>query len=94
MYDNIGGKIKGLAKAAFWVEAITAIITGICLFDDVMPGILIGLLLIIGGPLVAWVSCWLLYGFGELIDSNVEIKNKISNMSAPSQQVDDELPEL
>ena len=26
MYDNIGGKIKGLAKAVFIVEAIAAVI--------------------------------------------------------------------
>ena len=31
MYDNIGGKIKGLAKATFIVEAIAAVITGIAL---------------------------------------------------------------
>ena len=36
MYDNIGGKIKGLAKAMFIVEAIVAVIAGIALFatDD------------------------------------------------------------
>ena len=32
MYDNIGGKIKGLAKAVFIVEAIAAIIAGIVLW--------------------------------------------------------------
>ena len=29
MYDNIGGKIKGLAKIIFIIEAVGAIITGI-----------------------------------------------------------------
>ena len=29
MYDNIGGKIKGLAKTIFIIEAIAAVITGI-----------------------------------------------------------------
>ena len=34
MYDNIGGKIKGLAKAAFIVEDIAAIIVGIVLWVE------------------------------------------------------------
>ena len=73
MYDNIGGQIKGLAKAVFIVEAIAAVITGIALMasdEDMIP---IGLLVMVVGPLVAWVSSWLLYGFGELIDKVCEI---------------------
>ena len=59
MYDNIGRKIKGLAKAVFIVEAIAAAITGIALMaSDEIP--IIGLLVMIVGPLVAWVSSWLL----------------------------------
>ena len=66
MYDNIGEKIKGLAKACFWVEAIASVITGIVIMgetEDVWC-----LAIILGGPLSAWVSSWLLYGFGEIID--------------------------
>ena len=40
MYDNIGGKIKSLAKAVFIVEAIAAVIAGIALMasdDDMVP---------------------------------------------------------
>jgi hypothetical protein len=73
MYDNIGGKIKGLAKAVFIVEAIAAVITGIALMasdEDMIP---IGLLVMVVGPLVAWASSWLLYGFGELIDKTCDI---------------------
>jgi len=35
---------------------------------------LIGVLLIVIGPFVAWVSTWLLYGFGEIIDKLTEIE--------------------
>ncbi len=69
MYDNIGGKIKGLAKVGFIVEAIAAVITGIALMALDGDMILIGLLVMLLGPIVAWVSSWLLYGFGELIDN-------------------------
>ena len=70
MYDNIGGKIKGLAKATFIVGAIAAVITGIALMasdEDMIP---VGLLVMVVGPIVAWVSSWLLYGFGELIENS------------------------
>ena len=73
MYDNIGGKIKGLAKATFIVEAIAAVITGIALMVDDEDMIPFGLILLIAGPAIAWASSWLLYGFGELIDRVCEI---------------------
>lgn len=74
MYDNIGGKIKGLAKATFIVEAIAAVITGIALMasdEDMIP---VGLLVMVVGPIVTWVSSWLLYGFGELVDKACDIE--------------------
>ena len=74
MFDNIGGKIKGLAKAVFIVEAIAAVIAGIALIasdEDLIP---IGLLVLFIGPIVAWVSSWLLYGFGEIIDKTCDIE--------------------
>jgi len=79
MYNNIGGKIKGLAKATFVVEAIAAVITGIVFIDSDDDMIPIGLLLIVVGPIVAWVSSWLLYGFGELIDKICEIARNTYN---------------
>ena len=73
MYDNIGGKIKGLAKAVFIIEAITAVIMGFVLIATDVDMIPFGLLVMIVGSLVAWVSSWLLYGFGQLIDKVCEI---------------------
>ena len=72
MYDNIGGKIKGLAAAVFAIELIASIIVSIGLIagGDMAP---VGLLLLILGPILSWVSSWLLYGFGELIDKTSEI---------------------
>lgn len=74
MYDNIGGKIKGLAKASFIVAAIAEVITGIALMAADEDLILYGLLVMVVGPIVAWVSSWLLYGFGELIDKASDIE--------------------
>ena len=74
MYENIGKKIKGLAKAIFVVEAIAAVITGNALMAADDDLILYGLLVMVVGPIVAWVSSWLLYGFGELIDMASDIE--------------------
>ena len=67
MYDNIGEKIKGLAKGMFIIEAIAAVIGGIVLLG--YEFLAIGWLTLFLGPVVAWISSWLLYGFGELIDN-------------------------
>lgn len=71
-YDNIGGKIKDLAKASFIVEAIAAVITGIVLGVDTEEWWCA--LILFCGPIVAWVSSWLLYRFGELIDQVHDVK--------------------
>ena len=79
MYDNIGGKIKGLAKGTFIVETIAAIIGGIVLLVDEFIGL--GLLTLFCGPVVAWVSSWLLYGFGELICETSEAKEELMEIN-------------
>ncbi len=65
MFDNIGEKIKGLAKIIFWIEAIGAFMVGLVL-AEATDGI--SMLIAVGGALVAWISSWFLYGFGEIID--------------------------
>ena len=82
MYNNIGKKIKGLALGFFIVEALAAIIGAIALIADDEDLIPIGLLMIIFGPLVAWVSSWMLYGFGELIDKTSDIARNTAPTAA------------
>ena len=72
MYDKIGTKIKNLAKCCFIVEAIAAVITGIVLLAELEELWCVAILL--GGPVVAWVGSWILYGFGEIIDKLCEIE--------------------
>ena len=74
MYDNIGGKLKGLAKVLFIVPAIAAVLAGIVLMSTDEHLILYGLLVMVVGPIVAWISSWFLYGFGELIDKACDIE--------------------
>ena len=71
LYTDIGGKIKNWAKWIFIVEAIGAIITGLVLLCTDADLVVSGLLVMFLGPFVAWVSSWILYGFGELIEKTV-----------------------
>lgn len=71
MFENIGGKIKGLAKIVFLLEIIAAVIVGLVLVDGTEG---LSLLYAIAGVLVAWVSVWFLYGFGEIIDKLCDIE--------------------
>ena len=78
MYNNIGGKIKNLAFGTFLSEAIGSFTTGIVLTITGLRGddtalLLSGFLTLLLGPVVAWVSSWLLYGFGQLISNTDDI---------------------
>lgn len=79
MYDNIGGKIKGLAKAMFIVEAFGAVIAGIALLATDDDLILAGLLTLFCGPIIAWVGSWILYAFGELVEDVHAMRNNEKN---------------
>lgn len=73
MYNDIGGKIKGLAKGIFVVESILTMFSGVAFLLIDEDTVLIGILVFILGPVIAWISSWFTYGFGELIDKTSEI---------------------
>ncbi len=75
MFNNIGKKIKGLAKAYFIIVTALFVIMAIA---TMVASVLAGLLVLIVGTLVAWISCWGLYGFGEIVDKLDSIENKLS----------------
>ena len=106
MWDNIGGKIKGLAKVFAWIGIICSIIGGIVLFVissnmRYNGGLYFGLgfVVIIIGSLISWISAWVMYGFGELIENtdiiayNSQQKVSSSNVNTSSQNtVNNPLP--
>ena len=67
-YDNIGGKIKGVAVFTFVLGAIVMVLAGISLM--LLEVTLLGILLIFIGPVFAWISSWLMYGFGQRIENS------------------------
>lgn len=75
-YNNIGGKIQGLAKIIFIIGAIFSVIGGIGMigaFDGEALGFLTAIVVIIVGAIGSWIGSWMLYGFGELIVKTTEI---------------------
>lgn len=68
MFDNIGGKIKGLAKLVCWLGIIMSVISGIVLSAASESGI--GVLIAIGGSVLAWIGSFFTYGFGQLVQNS------------------------
>lgn len=84
MFDNIGEKIKGLAKGYFVVSSILGVLGGIiilaCDIQTTVWNVIAGLMIPFA-PLIAWVSSWILYGFGELIDKTCDIERHVREKS-------------
>ena len=76
LYENIGDKIKNWAKWMFIVEAIGAIISGFVLMGIDEDLSLYGLLALVCGPIVALVSSWTLFAFGQLVEDVRTIRDK------------------
>ena len=83
MYDNIGKNIKELARVLCWVGVIVNIILGLVMFARAgdsyyAEGLFmsLGFVFLIVGPIISIINGMLIYGFGELIDNNVEIKKR------------------
>ena len=98
MYDNIGEKIKNLALLIFVIGVIVSVIAGVAiLLLDSEIFIVLGILIIVAGSFIAWISSCFAYGFGELIDKTGETEEKsnyktINNtrMSRSLHHIDDE----
>ena len=81
-YDNIGGKIKNIAKWYCWITILLIWISAPILFIVLVasPGTdemwWIPIVGAIVGPFVIWVSTWPVYAFGEFVEDTHEIRNK------------------
>lgn len=85
MFNNVGGKIKAVAKVTAWVGIVFCLIYGFVLLvpaDDTAP---IGLLIMTVGSLLSWMSSLVLYGFGELVENSAVIAgNKNTDITKTS----------
>ena len=92
MFDNIGGKIKTLAQVVCWLGIIISGIYGIGMMAVDVHLVLAGIIVIVTGSLMSWLSSFALYGFGELIENSQMIRyntdriNKLLETIAPKEE--------
>lgn len=84
MFDNIGGKIKMLAKVVCWIGIIVSAVIAIIMFANAVKYsndiyTLLRLAYIILGTLLSWIGSFFTYGFGELIEKTAEIASNTKN---------------
>ena len=98
MYKNIGLKIKSLAMGIAIFMAILDFLYGIILIAESQGDIvwvLVGVLVMLIGPVITWISSWMLYGFGELIDKAAAIeRNTRKDDTAPTAQPQTVTPDI
>ena len=80
MFTNIGGKIKTTAAVCCWIVIIAFVISGIAMMANDM--VAEGLIVIVAGSLSGWISSFVLYGFGELIENSSIIANLMAKQDA------------
>lgn len=70
MFNDIGGKLKGLAKVTTILGIISSVLSGIVqMFDQPLVGILTMVL----GSVLFWISSFTIYGLGQLIENTDEL---------------------
>ena len=89
MFHNIGEKIKILATIMTILGIIASVISGIAFIvysiveaydvSGLVAGIILGVLTMVVGSLLSWISSFLLYGYGELIENSTIIKEKLAD---------------
>lgn len=88
MFNNIGGKIKGLATAISAIGIGASILCGIVMIiaggvtsnGGAMIGM--GFAVLIVGSILSWISSLFAYGFGELIENTTVIAELMAKADA------------
>ena len=70
MFDNIGSKIKSLAQVVTIIGVIASVVLGIIFIANAG---FVGLIVMLIGILLSWVSSFITYGFGQLIENSDEM---------------------
>lgn len=75
MFNNIGNKIKTYAEVVSWIGIIACIIIGVIsiisgIASATIGPIIVGLLVALIGCLTCWISAFVLYGFGQLVENS------------------------
>ena len=85
-FDDIGGKIKNLTKWSCWITILLIWIAApiafiIFLFGDwAVEFCLIPLVAAIVGPISVWIGSWVMYAFGEYVESVQAIRRQTTKI--------------
>lgn len=87
MFENIGSKIKSIAKVLFVIGIISSVVTSIslCVLDDDL--IVFGLITFPVGGVISWGFSAMIYGFGQLIDNSDKLVKKMAPEYASEEAV-------
>lgn len=84
MFQNIGKKIKTMAKVICWVGIIGSVVGGVIMVlsgvgvlqfnaEAGVAAIMGGVLTVVLGSLFSWIGSFMLLGFGEIVEKVDEI---------------------
>lgn len=90
MYDNVGQKMMGIARVSGIISRLCGFVVGaVAIFTSEEYGVLF-FFVCVGLGYAGYVSTWLLYGIGNLIDNVNAIRKKLDS----KEDYDDALPSL
>lgn len=94
MFDNIGGKIKGLAEFICYLGIIAFCIVGVVVIVT-MESFILGVVVAGIGSLGSWIGSFMLYGTGQLIQNTDIIRYRLAQLAKDCDDDDeDEKKEL
>lgn len=76
MFDDAGGKIQGFASILCVLGIIGSVILGLLMMNPRNGSLLTGILTIVIGSATTYISCLLMYGFGQLIENTDALVKK------------------
>ncbi len=95
MYGNISEKLKSLAVWCFTGGAIISVIGGaVILLNSTGAVRFVGLIVMIAGSLISWISSWFIYALGEIIEKLTDIEYNTRNSNNKQGEFDPNDPEL
>ena len=81
MFNNISSKLKVWAIITTIIGNISAIISGISLISQGEGFETIGIVIMFAGILSSWLTAWVLFGLGDLLDTTDAIYSEVKENS-------------
>ena len=87
MFDNIGGKIKGLAYVVYVLSSLGSIILGAASCSS--EQFILGFVIMCIGLFSSYVSACLIYGFGSIVENSDNVNGRVYSAERQTKEVAD-----